>query len=126
MKDEHIVRYTVDELNALPDDTDWERVDSMTDEEIEADALADPDALPLTEDELNQFHRVIYDGEGNKIWEDDKTIGEWRAERGEVPPVCELVLLDSEVLEWFKSQGSDYQSRINEALHAYIKAQTAA
>ena len=39
-------------------ETDWERVDSMTEEEINAAALSDPDAQPLTEEELSQFRRV--------------------------------------------------------------------
>jgi putative transcriptional regulator len=39
------------------DRTDWERVKRMTDEEIEAAALADPDAQPLTDAELSQAFR---------------------------------------------------------------------
>jgi putative transcriptional regulator len=34
------------------------RLEAMTDEEIEAAARSDPDARPLTEDELRQFARV--------------------------------------------------------------------
>jgi len=34
--------------------TDWARLAAMTDEEIEAAALADPDAQPLTDEELAQ------------------------------------------------------------------------
>jgi putative transcriptional regulator len=34
------------------DQTDWSRADAMTDEEIHAAALADPDAQPLTEGQL--------------------------------------------------------------------------
>lgn len=34
------------------------RLEAMTDEEIEAAARSDPDAQPLTEDELQQFERV--------------------------------------------------------------------
>src|SRR5262245_33257544 len=32
--------------------TDWDRVDKMTDEEVEAAALSDPDAQPLTDQQL--------------------------------------------------------------------------
>ncbi|HZK90938.1 MAG TPA: helix-turn-helix domain-containing protein [Stellaceae bacterium] len=32
--------------------TDWDRVDRLTDEQIEAAALSDPDAQPLTDEEL--------------------------------------------------------------------------
>ena len=37
--------------------TDWEWVRKMTDEEVEAAALSDPDAQPLTEEELAQGFR---------------------------------------------------------------------
>ena len=36
----------------LQDRTDWERLAAMTDEEIDATALADPDNPPLTDEEL--------------------------------------------------------------------------
>ena len=36
---------------------DWRRLDEMTDEEITAAALADPDNPPLTEEQLAQFRR---------------------------------------------------------------------
>jgi putative transcriptional regulator len=37
--------------------TDWGRVDKMTDEEVEAAALTDPDAQPLTDEELARAFR---------------------------------------------------------------------
>ena len=40
------VTYTRSELDALPDETDWERVDALTDEDIEKAALSDPDDPP--------------------------------------------------------------------------------
>lgn len=38
-----------------PDQTDWTRLDAMTDEEVHAAALSDPDAQPLTEEQLAQM-----------------------------------------------------------------------
>jgi hypothetical protein len=35
-----------------PTKTDWARLASMTEEEIEANALSDPDNPPMTEEEL--------------------------------------------------------------------------
>ena len=35
-----------------PDRTDWARLDAMSEEEIEANALADPDSAPETEEEI--------------------------------------------------------------------------
>ena len=42
-----------------PDRTDWERLRTMSEEEIEANALSDPDNPPLTEEELKRFRRVV-------------------------------------------------------------------
>ena len=45
--------------NSLPlSDTDWAAVDALSDEEVEARALADPDAPPLTDDQLARLRRV--------------------------------------------------------------------
>lgn len=38
--------------------TDWARLDSMTDEEALAAARSDPDAQPLTTDQLTKMRRV--------------------------------------------------------------------
>ena len=40
----------MDELNQIPDLTDWERVKQMTSEEIEANAQDDPDCQPTDDD----------------------------------------------------------------------------
>ena len=42
------VKYTRSELDSLPDETDWERVAALTDEEIGAAASSDPDDLQRT------------------------------------------------------------------------------
>jgi putative transcriptional regulator len=42
----------------LPDRTDWARVDAMTDEQVHAAAMADPDARPMTPEELAKARRV--------------------------------------------------------------------
>lgn len=42
----------------LVDETDWARVNSMTDEEVHAAALSDPDAQPLTDERLKTMRRV--------------------------------------------------------------------
>jgi putative transcriptional regulator len=39
-------------------DSDWGRIDAMTEEEIMAAALADPDAQPLSADQLAMMRRV--------------------------------------------------------------------
>ena len=40
------------------DKTDWERLAAITDEEVTAAALSDPDAQPLTEEQLNRMKRT--------------------------------------------------------------------
>jgi putative transcriptional regulator len=42
----------------LPDPTDWARVDAVTEEQVEAAALADPDARPMTPEERAKARRV--------------------------------------------------------------------
>jgi putative transcriptional regulator len=42
----------------LTEKTDWARVDAMTDEEVTAAALADPDAQPLTDADFARMKRV--------------------------------------------------------------------
>ena len=54
---EELIRYRPG-LDPKPaDKTDWERVRNMTDEEVEAAALADPDAQPLTDEQLARAFR---------------------------------------------------------------------
>ena len=58
MREENITRVTLDPNNPSKGKTDWERVDAMTEEEIHAAALSDPDAQPVTPEELEEFKPV--------------------------------------------------------------------
>jgi putative transcriptional regulator len=51
-----VVRYSRDKLP--PDKTDWERLRAMTDEEVVAAALSDPDAQPMTSEQLAKMRRI--------------------------------------------------------------------
>jgi putative transcriptional regulator len=51
-----VARYPRD--NLPPDQTDWARVEAMTDDEVMAAALSDPDAQPLTDEQLARMRRV--------------------------------------------------------------------
>ena len=79
--------------------TDWDRLKAMSEEEIEAKALADLDAQPTDE----------------TFWTDAEVR---RLEKK--APIS--VKLDPDLVEWFKSHGTDYQSRINKVLKAYKDA----
>ena len=115
---ENILRYTLEELENIPDETDWERVKQMTDKEVEALAKEDLDAQPLTEEELNQFKRTIY-VKGEKIWEDSKTVGE--LDIGAIADFA-IIPVDNDIVAWFKTQWEDYQARINAVLRDYVEA----
>ena len=115
MTDENITTLSFDELP--PDDESaWEQFDSMTDED--ENAVNDLDNPLLTEGELNQFKRTFY-VKGKKVWEDEKTIGEWLAEKGDVPMV---IPVDNDIAEWFHSQGGDFKAQINAVLRDYVEA----
>ena len=51
-----VVRYSRNKLPA--DKSDWARIDAMTDEEVMAAAKSDPDAQPLTPEQLAKMRRV--------------------------------------------------------------------
>lgn len=99
-KEERIVRYTREEIEKLgPGETDWERVRNMTDEELEAAIASDPDSnFPLDE-------------------------GEWELVIPKKQPVS--IRLDEDVLGFFRETGPRYQTRINEVLRSFMKAQKA-
>lgn len=78
--------------------TDWQRLDAMSDEEIDLSGC--PEVTP------EQFAKAI-------------------VRRG-LPAVrnkAQVTLrIDSDVLEWFKAQGRGYQTQINTLLRAYMEA----
>lgn len=53
---EKVIRYRPG-IDPKSDRTDWERLKNMTEEEIEAAALSDPDAQPMTDEELARMFR---------------------------------------------------------------------
>ena len=60
MSEENITRVTLDPNNPSKGKTDWEQVDAMTEEEIRAAALSDPDAQPVAPEELREFKPVTH------------------------------------------------------------------
>ena len=81
--------------------TDWDRIDTMTDEEIDLTDI--PEITPQA------FANAV-------------------ARRGLKPSTARktqiTLRIDSDVIEWFKSQGRGYQTHINELLRAYMEANT--
>ena len=78
--------------------TDWERLDAMTDEDID---LSDcPEITP------EMFAKAVV-----------------RRGLKPVPNKTQVTLrLDQDVLDWFKAQGRGYQTQINALLRAYMEA----
>ena len=90
-------------------------IPQMTDEEeaaITAAAESDPDALPLTDEQLARM-RPAYQVH-------PEFVAKWMRKRGRPPsenPKKQVTLrLDQDVIEHFRSGGRGWQSRINEAL----------
>ena len=79
--------------------TDWRRVARMSEAELAAAAAADPDAPPTDP----------------AFWKDARLV---------MPETKVRVSLriDRDVVDWFKSHGRGYQSRINAVLRSYMNA----
>lgn len=75
--------------------TDWQRIDAMTDNDI------DYSDIPELDDDFFQHAKL------------------------QLPERKAVVTLrlDKDVLEWFKSKGRRYQTRINALLKSYVAAQ---
>jgi uncharacterized protein (DUF4415 family) len=78
--------------------TDWARLDAMTDEDIERAVAEDPDAPPF--------------------WTDE----DWANAQRVDPQNHTAVWLDRDIVDWFKDQGPHFQNRINKALREHIDA----
>lgn len=73
----------------------------MTEEEIERGARSDSDNPPWTEEELAAAELLM---------------------PSEEPKVPLSIRLDSEIVEFFREEGSGYQSRINAVLLGYVRS----
>jgi uncharacterized protein (DUF4415 family) len=80
--------------------TDWTRVDTVSDREIENAIRIDADAAPILDKEWFRKAQLVL------------------PER-KVPISLRM---DRDVVEWFKASGRRYQSRMNAVLKAYVQA----
>lgn len=98
-KDERIVRYTADELDDLlrrgEDQTDFARVQAMTEEELEAS---------IDKEEEGEF--------------------DWSTLQPGIPLAKQevTVRLERDVVAWFQAQGAGYQARMNAVLRGFVDA----
>ena len=77
-----------------PSETNWAKVDAMTDEEIDTSDIPPLDEAFFANAKL-------------------------RLPKGKVPVV---ISVDADVIEWFKAQGDEYQKLLNAALRIYAEA----
>lgn len=99
--EEHIVRYTAAELDEMRrrgefDETNWARIDALTDEEVEASIDFEEEGEP----------------DWSRIWVGIPPQGERRS-----------VWVDVDVIDWFQARGDGYQSRMNDVLRRYVEDQ---
>jgi uncharacterized protein (DUF4415 family) len=101
LKKGRTVKYTAEELaekrKTGETHSDWARAAAETREEIEAQVAADPDEAGMVVD--------------------------WKSVAIELPkPKADLHMrLDRDVLDYFRSTGKGYQTRINAVLRSYVK-----
>ena len=93
-------------------------VSALTEEEITAAARLDPDAQPLTEEQLAEFRRVT-DIPGNSIVEKTHALVTETKNKQLVS-----IRYDKDVIAFFKAQGKGYQRLMNTVLRNYMKEHT--
>jgi uncharacterized protein (DUF4415 family) len=99
MKDKNIIQHT---RHTLPKGkTDWKRIKSLSEEEIAMAAEADPENPLWTAEML-----------------DSATV------RMPQKKVSVHMYLDQDIVQWFKSDGRGYQTRINSVLKSYVHKHT--
>jgi uncharacterized protein (DUF4415 family) len=74
-------------------ETDWQRVDEMTDEEI------DTSDIPPLDDDFFTKAKLRMPGQ-----------------------VSVTMRVDADLMEWFRAQGEEYESLINMALRSYVES----
>ncbi len=103
-RDGDIVSYTAEELRAMiergEDQTDWARLDAMTEQELEAAIASDPDWADLPRDWFKRARPSYPAGMKRQV----------------------RLRVDPDILDWFKRQGPRYQARMNAALRAFVEA----
>jgi uncharacterized protein (DUF4415 family) len=99
-----ITSYSAEELKAVrargEGRSDWTKVDSVTDEELERLIAEDADEAPLPD-----------------TWPEGIEVGLPR------PKMHMNLRVDADVVDWFKRHGRGYQTRMNAVLRAFVEAQ---
>ncbi len=80
--------------------TDFDKIDSMTDEELTLNAISDSDNPPLNDEFFKNAEPIEMPLKKRQI----------------------TIRLDADVIDWFKRQSAKYQTHINAVLKAYKNA----
>ena len=107
--------FALSDGGTVTDLTDWEKFDALTDEQVIAAAGADPDARPLSEEQLRRFRRLPDVPGGNFI---DRVRVSSKENKTPLN-----VRYDADIVHFFKAQGKGYQRLMNNILRAYMEAQ---
>jgi uncharacterized protein (DUF4415 family) len=103
-KKENIVRFSEEEIRNRvkrgETKTDWARVNAMTEEEVERNALEENRRLGIPDDWYKDAY-AVYPVEKERI----------------------TIRIDRDVLQYFRDQGKGYQSRMNAVLRAFMSAE---
>ena len=93
-----IIRRFLADLKSEKDQTDWARVDALTDDEIDTAIADDPDAALIVD-------------------------AAWFAEAAKRLPTKKQITLrlDEDVIEFFRQEGDRYQTRMNAVLRAFME-----
>ncbi|PWK72670.1 BrnA antitoxin family protein [Aminobacter sp. AP02] len=101
MSKQHIVKYSADEIRKKiasgEGQSDWARVDAMTDAEIEAAMRIDPDWADTIDIDWSNAVAVY-----------------------PLPKQAISIRLDQDVVDFFKDTGKGYQTRINAVLRHFM------
>ena len=97
MSNDRIVRRS--RAGSKPAAVDWSEFDALTDENIASAVRDDPDASPLVDEEW--FQKAQFVQPLNKV--------------------AINIRVDQEVLDFFKSEGTGYQTRMNAVLRTYME-----
>lgn len=100
MSESNITNVSLEELDEMESRTDYDRLERLTDEEIESAAKDDPDTELLDADWFQKARVVDPDVDKKRI----------------------TIRLDEDIVEYFKEGGSGYQTRINDVLRAFVLA----
>ena len=98
-KDEPIVRCRLEDLPK--GQTDWQRIDELTDEEIEAAVRDDPDAASLADEQWFARAQLVIPAHLKHLF----------------------VQIDEDLMTWFRQQGDDWPAKINAALREHVAGQ---